>query len=64
MFIGLTSRTATRTPLWHIEGHNFELRLRALGYTQHLRLPPQHVPQQTLTSAERAGIGSAEQSSG
>jgi hypothetical protein len=51
-------------PLWHIEGHNFELRLRAPGYTQHLRLPPQHVPRQTLTSAERAGISFAEQSFG
>jgi len=50
--------------LWHIEGQNFELRLRAPGYTQHLRLPPQHVPQQTLTSAERAGISFAEQSFG
>jgi hypothetical protein len=49
--------------LWHIEGQNFELRLRA-GYTEHLRLPPQHVPQQTLTSAERAGISFAEQSFG
>jgi hypothetical protein len=31
----------------HIEGHNFELRLRVPGYTQHLRLPPKHVPRQT-----------------
>jgi hypothetical protein len=50
-------------PLWHIEGKNFKLRLRAPGYTQYLRLPPQHVPQQTLTSAERTGISFAEQSS-
>jgi hypothetical protein len=49
-------------PLWHIEGQNFDLRLRAPGYTQHLRLPPQHVPRQTLTAAERAGISFAEQS--
>ena len=49
-------------PLWHIEGQNFELRLRAVGYTQYLRLPPQHVPRQALTSTERAGISVAEQS--
>jgi hypothetical protein len=33
--------------LWHIEGRNFALRLREPGYTQHLRLPPKHVPRQT-----------------
>jgi hypothetical protein len=48
-------------PLWHIEGQNFELRLRAPGYTQYLRLSPQQVPRQVLTSAERAGISFAEQ---
>jgi hypothetical protein len=48
--------------LWHIEGQNFEFRLRAPGYIQYLRLPPQHVPRQLLTSAERAGISFAEQS--
>jgi hypothetical protein len=34
-------------PLWQIEGQNFDLRLRAPGHTQHLRLPPQHVRRQT-----------------
>ncbi|SCG60122.1 hypothetical protein GA0070619_4125 [Micromonospora zamorensis] len=47
-------------PLWHIEGQNFDLRLRAPGYTQFLRMPPQHVAQQILTPAERAGISFAE----
>ncbi|NNJ62397.1 MAG: hypothetical protein HKP61_15940 [Dactylosporangium sp.] len=48
-------------PLWHIEGQSFELRLRAPGYTQYLRLPPHHVSRQVLTAAERAGISFAEQ---
>jgi hypothetical protein len=60
----LDSPDSNPEPLWHIEGRNFEYRLRALGYTQHLRLPPQHVPRQALTSAERAGISFAEQSFG
>jgi hypothetical protein len=64
MFIGLTPRTATQIRLWHIEGQNFDVRLRAPGYTQHLCLPMQHVPRQTLISAERAGISFAEQSFG
>jgi hypothetical protein len=49
-------------PVWHIEGQNFDLRFRAAGYTQYLRLLPQHVPRQILTSAERSGISFAEQS--
>jgi hypothetical protein len=49
-------------PLWHLEGQNFDLRLRAAGYTQFLRLPPLHVPRQILTSAERSGLSFAEQS--
>lgn len=49
-------------PLWHVEGQNFDLHLRAAGYTQFVRLPPQHVPRQVLTSAERSGISFAEES--
>lgn len=49
-------------PLWHIEGQDFEFRLRARGYVQYLRLPPQHVPRQFLTLAECAGTSFAEQS--
>ncbi|AVT33677.1 hypothetical protein C6361_34300 [Plantactinospora sp. BC1] len=48
-------------PLWHIEGQNFDLRLRAAGYTQFLRLQPQHVSRQVLTAAERLGTSFAEQ---
>ncbi|MET8355044.1 MULTISPECIES: hypothetical protein [unclassified Micromonospora] len=51
-------------PLWQIEGQNFEFRLRASGYTQYLRLPPQLVARQMLTSAQRAGISFAERSFG
>ena len=47
--------------LWHIEGHQFDLRLRAPGYTQHMRRPPLHVARQRLTLAERGGISVAEE---
>lgn len=49
-------------PRWHIEGQNFDLRLRAAGYTQFLRLPPQHVARQSLTPAERSGVSFVERS--
>jgi hypothetical protein len=49
-------------PMWHIEGHNFEFRLRARGHTQYLRLPPQHVSRQLLSTAERGGLSFAERS--
>ncbi len=49
-------------PAWHIEGQNFDLRLRARGFRQYLRRPPQHVAQQILTPAQRGGIGFAEES--
>ena len=49
-------------PLWHIEGQSFDLRLRAAGYRQFLRRPPQHAPGQLLTMAQRGGISFAEQS--
>ena len=49
-------------PLWRIEGHNFELRLRAAGYTQYIRLPPQHLPRQVLSLIERDGVRFAEKS--
>lgn len=49
-------------PLWHVEGQNFDLRLRARGYVHYLRLPPRHATRQMLTAAERGGISFAEQS--
>ena len=48
--------------LWHIEGQNFDLRLRASGYRQYLRLPPQHIPGQVLALAQRDGVSLTEQS--
>ncbi|MEV0290898.1 hypothetical protein AB0H36_42795 [Kribbella sp. NPDC050820] len=53
---------ATPDPLWHLEGHNFDLRLRSAGFTQYLRRPPQHVRRQLLTPAERGGLSFAEHS--
>ncbi|SCF46772.1 hypothetical protein [Micromonospora mirobrigensis] len=47
---------------WHIEGQNFDLRLRAAGYTQYLRLPPRQVGRQVLTAGERGGPSLAERS--
>ncbi|MFJ8581721.1 hypothetical protein [Micromonospora sp. NPDC093277] len=58
----LDSPDSSPEPLCHIEGQNFELCLRAVGYSQYLRLPPQHVPRQALISTEFAGISFAEQS--
>ena len=49
-------------PLWHIEGQTFDVRLRAHGYRQYMRMPPQHVSQQVLTLAQRDGISFAERS--
>jgi hypothetical protein len=49
--------------LWHIEGQNFDLRLRAPAYTQYLRTPPIHTANaQYLTQRERGGLSFAEQS--
>ena len=49
-------------PAWHIEGHDFDLRSRAVGYAQYLRMPPRHFDRQVLTEAERSGIRFAEHS--
>jgi hypothetical protein len=48
--------------LWPLEGQNFELRLRANGYVQYLRLPPRRVARQVLTMRQRGGINFAEHS--
>ncbi|MDX3195947.1 hypothetical protein PV458_46755 [Streptomyces sp. MN03-5084-2B] len=48
-------------PLWHIEGHEFDLKLRASGFRQYFRRPPHHVPRQVLTLPERGGLSFAEQ---
>jgi len=49
-------------PSWRIEGHNFELRFRASGYTQYIRQLPRHLPRQELRLAERDGLTFAERS--
>jgi hypothetical protein len=49
--------------VWHIDGQNFDLRLRASAYTQYLRKPPIHSAKaQYLTQTERGGLSFAEQS--
>lgn len=53
----------TPDPLWHLEGQNFDLRLRAPTYTQYLRKPPIHsATAQYLTQPERDGLSFAEHS--
>lgn len=47
-------------PLWHLEGHQFDLRFRAPGYVQYFRRAPQHVDGQKLTLAQRGGLSLAE----
>jgi hypothetical protein len=48
-------------PLWHVEGHAFDLRFRSPGYKQFFRRAPRHVRGQRLTMAERGGISLVEQ---
>jgi hypothetical protein len=49
-------------PLWHLEGHNFDLRLRAPGFTQYVRTRPVHSKAQYLTHPERGALSFAERS--
>jgi hypothetical protein len=42
-------------PLWHIEGHAFDLRFRASGYRQYFRRPPRLVSRSTLPPTHRGG---------
>ena len=48
-------------PVWHVEGHEFDLKLRARGFRQYLRTPPRHVDRQVLTTTQRGGLSFAEQ---
>jgi len=57
----LTSPDNQPDASWHIEGETFDVRLRAPGYRQYMRVPPQHVSQQVLTLAQRNGISFDEQ---
>lgn len=42
-------------PLWHVEGHAFDLRFRASGYQQYFRRPPRLTSRYTLPPAHRGG---------
>ncbi|MFJ4851143.1 hypothetical protein [Streptomyces sp. NPDC088733] len=47
-------------PQWHIEGHYFDLKLRATGYRQYLRQAPRLSPRLVLSLGERGGLSFAE----
>ncbi|MFE2915393.1 hypothetical protein ACFXI0_17220 [Kitasatospora indigofera] len=47
-------------PLWHIEGHAFELKFRASGFRQYFRQAPQLVSGQAIPYAERGGCAFTE----
>jgi hypothetical protein len=49
-------------PVWRLEGHDFDFYVRASGYRQFLRTPPQHVSHPSLAEPERGGVSFAEQS--
>lgn len=51
---------AVADPAWHVEGRNFDLRLRAAGFTQYVRAQPQLVSGQGLGVTQRGGITFAE----
>jgi len=42
-------------PLWHVQGHAFDLRFRASGYRQYLRRAPRLVSRTSLLPRERGG---------
>ncbi|NUS29966.1 MAG: hypothetical protein HOV70_19440 [Streptomyces sp.] len=50
----------SEVPLWHIEGHAFDLRFRADGFRQFIRQPPRHARRLVLGHAERGGPSFAE----
>ncbi|MBK6010446.1 hypothetical protein [Streptomyces sp. MBT53] len=47
-------------PLWHIEGHAFDLRFRASGYRQYVRKAPTLATRQALPYADRGGCAFTE----
>jgi hypothetical protein len=48
-------------PLWHLEGQQFDLRLRAPGYVPYVWRAPQHISRQTLTIGQRGGVSLVEE---
>ncbi len=47
-------------PLWHIEGHAFDLKFRASGFHQYFRQTPKLVSRQALPHAARGGCAFTE----
>ncbi|WP_327675115.1 hypothetical protein [Kitasatospora sp. NBC_00458] len=47
-------------PLWHVEGHEFDLRFRSDGFRQYFRQAPRHVPGPELSPTERGGCAFTE----
>ncbi|MEV7596978.1 hypothetical protein AB0O91_06265 [Kitasatospora sp. NPDC089797] len=47
-------------PLWHLEGHAFELKFRASGFRQYFRQAPRHVAGPMLEYADRGGCAFTE----
>jgi hypothetical protein len=47
---------------WTLLGNEFQIRLRATGYTQYFRRPPLHSPHQRLSFDQRGGLSFDENS--
>ncbi|MFI5532284.1 hypothetical protein ACIA8O_27500 [Kitasatospora sp. NPDC051853] len=47
-------------PLWHLQGHSFDLRFRAAGFRQYVRRAPQLSPGPAFSAAERGGCSFTE----
>lgn len=47
-------------PVWHLEGHSFELRFRASGFRQYFREVPRLMQRRSLKPLERGGCSFAE----
>ncbi|WP_405634295.1 hypothetical protein OHB53_09085 [Streptomyces sp. NBC_00056] len=47
-------------PLWHIEGHTFDLKFRASGFQQYFRQIPRLISRQALPYVERGGCAFTE----
>ncbi|MGW7295357.1 hypothetical protein ACWGIB_23565 [Streptomyces xiamenensis] len=58
----VTTGDDSAEPLWHIEGHAFDLKFRAAGFRQFVRQPPRLVARRVLPHAERGGYSFAETS--
>ncbi|MFD4927227.1 hypothetical protein ACFWNE_38765 [Streptomyces goshikiensis] len=50
----------SHVPLWHIEGHAFDVKFRASGFRQYFRQAPRLVSRQVLPYDERGGCAFTE----